>query len=96
LRPCSGFLGIGHIHPEDSGTVDIFDPDTWRAIFDEGGWEDTTRKLILLVGQDRFGPADESVRVRLEAISDPEHLERICLAVLHSSTSNWQDLLDTP
>ena len=60
--------------------------DTYLAIVDEGR-EKQAKKILLRLGAKRFGPADEAVQAKLNAITD---LERLLEA------SSWQDLLDTP
>ena len=50
--------------------------DTYLMILDEGQ-EKHARKAVLLVGEERLGPSDESVKVRLDSITDLEHLDRM-------------------
>ncbi|MCI0459537.1 MAG: hypothetical protein L0Z62_21520 [Gemmataceae bacterium] len=67
--------------------------DTYLAIVDEGR-EKQAKKDLLLLGTQRFGPADEAVRAKLNAITDLERLDRQVERLLKASS--WQDLLDTP
>jgi hypothetical protein len=60
------------------GVRAMYDSDTFLAILDEGQ-EKHAKKAILLVGEKRLGPADESVKTRLEGIMDLEHLDRMLL-----------------
>jgi hypothetical protein len=69
------------------------DSDTYQAIFDEGRVIQAKRSL-LSIGTQRFGPADDTVQARLNAITDLERLDRQ-IDRLFEATS-WQDLLDTP
>ena len=50
--------------------------DTYLAIIDEGQ-EKHAKKAILLVGEERLGPAEEAVRVRLAGITDLDRLDRM-------------------
>jgi hypothetical protein len=67
--------------------------DTYMAIIDEGR-EEGMKSLLLLLGEERFGPSDESIRARLESITDLEQLRRLGVRLLR--VSNWQALLETP
>lgn len=67
--------------------------DTYLMIL-ERGEEKRAKRDILLFGQGRLGPADESVKAELEAISDLQRLDRmVCRAV---KAANWREILDTP
>jgi hypothetical protein len=63
------------------------------AIIDEGR-EIEAKRLLLLMGEERFGSPCESVRTRVEGITDLDRLERLGKRLLKAST--WEDLLDTP
>jgi hypothetical protein len=67
--------------------------DTYLEIVDEGR-EKQVKKDLLRLGAKRFGPADDAVLGRLNAITDLERLDRQVDHLLEAS--NWQDLLDTP
>ncbi len=67
--------------------------DTYMAIIDEGR-EEEAKKLILLMGRERFGPADEQVKTKLSAITDLDRLEGLSLKLLRASS--WPELLDVP
>jgi hypothetical protein len=62
-------------------------------ILDEGQ-EKAWREAILLFGEDRLGPAEEAVKVRLNNITDLERLRR--MARCASRAASWQEVLDTP
>jgi hypothetical protein len=66
---------------------------TYLAILDEGQ-EKARRDDILMVGEERLGPPEESVKVRLSAISDLEHLSRMLRRA--AKAASWQEILDTP
>ena len=67
--------------------------DTYLAILDEAR-EDSKREDILLVGEGRFGPPDDSVRVQVNAVTDLHRLRRM---VRHAGTArSWQEIHDTP
>ena len=67
--------------------------DTYLMILEEGEARHA-RKAVLLVGGDRLGPPDESVKVRLDGILDLEHLDRMLHRALKAAS--WQEILDTP
>ncbi|HTU93681.1 MAG TPA: hypothetical protein VMF69_26615 [Gemmataceae bacterium] len=67
--------------------------DTYLMILDEGQ-EKRVRKDILILGEDKFGPADESVKAQLENITDLERLDRIFRRALKAAS--WQEILATP
>jgi hypothetical protein len=69
------------------------DSDTYLAILDEGR-EEEVKRLIRLVGEKRFGPADELVLTQINGITDLERLERMMIR-LHKMP-NWQKVLNTP
>jgi hypothetical protein len=52
------------------------------------------RKMLLLVGEKRFGPADAVVRAAVNAISQPEELERLCERAFE--VNSWQELFTPP
>jgi hypothetical protein len=49
------------------------------------------RRLILQLGQAKFGPAEPTVAAHIEAISDVDELDRLSLRLM--SVNNWQELL---
>jgi hypothetical protein len=67
--------------------------DTYLAILDEGQ-EKFAKKAILAIGEDRFGPAEESMKVQLSSISDLERLKRMHRRAVKAA--NWQEILGTP
>jgi hypothetical protein len=67
--------------------------DTYLAILDEGQ-EKRVRKDILLLGEHKFGAPDESVKTRLDTVTDLDRLDRMFRRALKAS--NWQEVLDTP
>lgn len=69
------------------------DSDTYLAILDEGR-EEQVKKDILLIGEERFGPANESVTARLNAVTNLERLERMIRRAAKATT--WQEILDAP
>jgi hypothetical protein len=52
------------------------------------------KKLLLLLGQIRFGPPDKSTRASLEALTDLNRLEEFSGRLL--DVTNWQELLNLP
>ena len=67
--------------------------DTYLAILDEGQ-EKFAKKAILAIGEERFGPAEESVNAQLCSIGDPERLERMLRRAVKAA--DWQEILTTP
>jgi hypothetical protein len=75
------------------GVRAMHESDTYLAILDEGQ-EKHAKKAVLLVGGERFGPPDESIKTHLDGISDIERLDRMLRRALKASS--WQKILDTP
>jgi hypothetical protein len=71
----------------------MHDSDTYLAILEEGE-EKATRRHILVVGEERFGPADEAVRSQLANITDLARLNRMHRRAVKAA--NWQEILKTP
>jgi hypothetical protein len=67
--------------------------DTYLMILDEGR-EKATRENILLFGEERFGPADESIKAQLGLVTDLDRLKRMVRRA--AKAANWQEILDTP
>ena len=67
--------------------------DTYLMIVDEGRVKQV-QKDILILGEDRFGTPDESVKTRLEGISDLERLDRLFHRAFKAAS--WDEILDTP
>jgi hypothetical protein len=71
----------------------MHESDTYLAILDKGK-EKQAKKDVLLVGEDRLRPPDESVKTRLEGITDLERLERMIIRA--GKASGWEEILATP
>lgn len=71
----------------------MHESDTYLAIVDEGQ-EKALRNSILVVGEERFGIIDETVRIHLANITDLERLNRMLRRAVKAA--NWQEILDTP
>ena len=67
--------------------------DTYLMIVDEGK-EKQAKHDVLLVGEERFGAADEAVTSQLERISDLDRLNRMIRRAVKAR--DWQEVLDTP
>jgi hypothetical protein len=76
-----------------TGVRAMDDSDTYLMILEEGEAKGF-RRITLALGEDCFGPPDESVKTSLNDITDLGRLERIALRT--HEASSWQDLLDTP
>ncbi|HET6880130.1 MAG TPA: hypothetical protein VFI31_08240 [Pirellulales bacterium] len=66
--------------------------DTYLMIVDEGR-EKATRDAILVVGEERLGLPDESVRVELASVTDLERLGRMIRRAVKAAS--WQEILNT-
>lgn len=66
--------------------------DTYLMILDEGQ-EKHAKKAVLLVGAKRLGAADESVKARLDLVTDLERLDRMLVQAV--TAASWQEILDT-
>jgi hypothetical protein len=75
------------------GVRAMTESDTYLAILDEGQ-EKFAREAILVVGEERFGPPEEGVRVQLGNVTDLERLRRMHRRAVKAA--NWQEILDTP
>jgi hypothetical protein len=71
----------------------MHESDTYLAILDEGQ-EKASRKAVLVVGEERFGPPDESVKAQLSTVTDLERLERMVRRAVKAA--GWQEILETP
>jgi hypothetical protein len=71
----------------------MHESDTYLAILDEGQ-EKGIREIILLQGEDRLGPPDQSVKAGLNHITDLNRLKRIARQT--PKAASWQEILDTP
>ena len=67
--------------------------DTYLMILEQGE-ERGRRADILMVGEERFGAADEPVRDHLANLTDLERLKRMLRKAVTAAT--WQEILDTP
>ncbi len=71
---------------------------TYQAIVAKGvkkGAVEALRKVLCLLGQDHFGRAAGSrIKAVIEAINDPEELERLTVRLAHVQT--WEELLSLP
>jgi hypothetical protein len=71
----------------------MHESDTYLAILDEGQVK-FAKKAILIVGEERFGPAKESVKLQLSSISDLERLKRMHRRTIKAA--DWEEILATP
>ena len=67
--------------------------DTYLMILDQGE-ERGLRGIIMLLGEDQFGPPDASVQAGLQHITDLDRLKRIARRT--PKAAGWQEILDTP
>jgi hypothetical protein len=66
--------------------------DTYLMILEQGE-EKATREGILVVGEERLGPCDESVRSQLANITDLDRLKRMHRRAVKAAS--WQEILET-
>ncbi|HEX7376652.1 MAG TPA: hypothetical protein VF278_06040, partial [Pirellulales bacterium] len=79
------------------GVYMLEESDTYLMILEQGeerGKEHTRRGDILVVGEERLGGADQSVRDQLDGVADIERLKRMLSNAV--TAANWQEILDTP
>jgi hypothetical protein len=67
--------------------------DTYLMILDEGQ-EKAIREAILVVGEERLGPCDETVRSHLANVTGLDRLKRMHRRAVKAAS--WQEILDTP
>jgi len=75
------------------GVQGMHESDTYLAILDEGAVK-AFRKLLLRLGQKKFGPASDDVVTAIQGVEDQERLER--LIERYTELSSWQELLQVP
>jgi predicted transposase YdaD len=93
------------------GVYNMRESTTYQAILREGreegliegrneglieGRVGEAQRMLLMLGEARFGKPDEASRGTIEAIHDVERLERMTKRVLDTSIPNWNGLLSTP
>jgi hypothetical protein len=67
--------------------------DTYLMILDEGK-EKQAKKAVLLVGEERLGPPDPSIKAQLDHIAELDRLDRMIRRAVKATS--WQEILDTP
>ena len=70
----------------------MHESDTFLAILDEGQ-EKARREDILVVGEERLGTPDESVKNQLSNITDLARLKRMVRRA--AKAASWQEILET-
>jgi hypothetical protein len=75
------------------GARAMHESDTYLAILDEGR-EQGAREDILLVGEERLGTPDESVKAQLSNITDLDRLKRMVRRA--AKAASWKEILVTP
>ena len=68
------------------------DSATYRAIVRQGRTEEA-RRIILLIGETKFGPANDATRASLDSIRELEWLEELGAQLMNAET--WSELLPT-
>jgi hypothetical protein len=71
----------------------MHESDTYLAILDEGQ-EKHARDAILIVGEERLGPADESIRSHLSNITDLAYMNRLLRRA--AKAASWKEIMETP
>jgi hypothetical protein len=66
--------------------------DTFLMILEQGQ-EKALREMILVLGEDRFGPCDQSVKASLNSITDLDRLKRILRQT--PKGASWREVVDT-
>ena len=85
------------------GVQNMKESTTYQAILREGrneglieGRVGEAQRLLLRLGEIRFGPPEEATRAAIEAIRDLDRLERMSDRVLDVTIGEWDELLSTP
>jgi hypothetical protein len=79
------------------GVRAMHESDTYLAILEEGeekGQQKTARASILVVGEERLGMPDESIKEQLGIVTDPARLMRMVRRA--AKAASWREILDTP
>ena len=71
----------------------MHESDTYLAILEEGMVKGH-RQAVLLIGEERFGPPAESVKVLLDTITALDRLRRMVRRA--AKAVSWQEVLETP
>jgi hypothetical protein len=71
----------------------MHESDTYLMILEEGQGKGI-REIILVQGEDRFGPPNESVKANLNNITDLNRLMRIARQT--PKAASWDEVLATP
>ncbi len=75
------------------GAHGVEESDTYLMIVDEGQ-EKHAKKAILLVGEKRLGPPEDSVKSQLDGVTDLDRLDRMLLQAV--TACDWHEIMDTP
>ena len=95
----STYLLMGLRYPRElavqlvQGVRAMKESSTYQAILEEGGVNEL-RKVLLLLGDQRFGPPDASVRATIAETDDLPRLERWTERLLKAAS--WAELLTSP
>jgi hypothetical protein len=84
---------------KDSSFYQLLREEAFEKGRDEGrkqGMIMETQRLILRLGQSRFGQPDAQVFAVIEAIKELDRLDLLSNRLLSTSTSSWAELLDEP
>jgi hypothetical protein len=79
------------------GVVSMEESTTYQAILARGvasGSLAEAKKLLLLMGETRFGPPNAQAKTALDAISDLTRLETLGVRLLN--VESWDELLKLP
>ena len=72
---------------------------TYQAVLNEGrdeGRVAEARRMLLMLGGDRFGEPSEAIRGGIDVIHDVERLERMSQRVYATDIHDWEGLLLLP
>jgi hypothetical protein len=76
------------------GVVNMKESTTYQAILEEGeakGKAEEARKMLLLLGHDRFGEPSATIVAQIDTVTDLGRLEALMIRLLHVKT--WEELL---
>ena len=84
------------------GVWNMHESPSYQAVLKEGrneglieGRVGKAQRMLLMLGEDRFGEPDEATQSAVEAIRDVERLERMIKRVYDANIPDWRGLLNT-
>lgn len=95
----AAFILLGLRYPKELATqlfqriMAMEESTTYQWIMEQGRVEEL-RRVVVFLGQDRFGPPDPDTLANIKSITDIDYLEELVRRVV--KVSGWQELLACP